>query len=308
MKKILITLLALLLCILPFGGCASVSQAEGLTIVTTLFAPYDFARSLTADIEGVDLTMLLKPGSEAHHFEPTPKDIITVQNADIFLYVGGESDAWVDTILASVDTSGMTVLTLMDCVELEQAEHDHHHEEQGETEYDEHIWTSPRNAMLICDKIEAALLEVSPEHTEQIKRNAANYDAKLDELDANFTTLFAESERSEIIMGDRFPFLYFAKRYGMEYHAAFPGCAAQSEPDPKTLSFLIDKVKQEGIPVVFHMELSNQAVCDAICEATGAKKLQLHACHNISKDDFEAGESYLSLMNQNLIHLQEALN
>ncbi len=308
MKKFLACCLAALLLLLPLSGCSAEKKAK-LNIVTTLFAPYDFARSLTEGMEDVSLSMLLKPGSEAHHFEPTPKDIITVQNADVFIYVGGESDAWVDTILDSIDTEGMILLTLMDCVELiEAAEAEHDHGDGDSHEYDEHIWTSPRNAMRICDKLEAALLQAAPEYQTQINTNAKYYQARLTELDANFTTLFSEAKRSKIVMGDRFPFLYFSKAYGMEYEAAFPSCASQSEPDPKTLAALIDTVKSEQIPVVFHMELSNEAVCDAICEATGAKKLQLHACHNITKADFDAGESYLSLMNQNLIHLQEALN
>ncbi len=313
MKKLLAVLLTAITLLLSLCGCSQTQSEDAkLSIVTTLFAPYDFARSLTAKMEDVSLTMLLKPGSESHHFEPTPKDIITVQNADIFIYVGGESDAWVDTILQSIDTDGMTILTLMDCVELicteEHEDHEAHDEHGHENEYDEHIWTSPRNAMLICDKIEAALLQVCPAQTDAIYSAAEDYQLKLSELDAAFVSLFANSKRNNIIMGDRFPFLYFAKAYGMEYDAAFPGCAAESEPNPKTMTALIDKVKEQNIPVVFHMELSNQAVCDAICEATGAKKLQLHACHNITKDDFDAGETYLSFMEQNLSNLQEALN
>lgn len=317
MKKICAILTAMLMTLLCFTGCtSSVKNTDdgSLNIVTTIFAPYDFARTLTAGIENVGLTMLLSPGMESHSFEPTPQDIITVQNADLFIYVGGESDQWVETILKSVDTSNMTVLTLMDCVELSAEEYtegmtaEHEHDEHEAEEYDEHVWTSPRNATLICDKIENALTGIAPEHADMIAANAEKYGSELDALDKAFTELFETSERNEIIMGDRFPFLYFAKAYGMEYYAAFPGCAAESEPNPKTLTFLIDKVKEDGIPAVFHMELSNESVADAICEATGAKKLLLHACHNITKEDFDAGETYLTLMYQNLENLREALN
>lgn len=312
MKKILALFLMIALL---FTGCYAPSEnsEDSLQIVTTIFAPYDFARSLTAGVEDTTVTMLLKPGMESHTYEPTPKDIIMVQNADIFIYVGGESDAWVDTILEGIDTSGMRILTLMDCVELYESEHsesmEHDHEEHGHhEEYDEHVWTSPRNAVMICDKLLSGLISEAPDKKAQFEQNYASYKEELTRLDADFTALFASAKRNEIIMGDRFPFLYFAKAYGMAYDAAFPGCSAESEPNAKTLASLIDKVNEKQIPVVFHMELSNESIADAICESTGAKKLLLHACHGISSDDFEAGATYLSLMRQNLSHLQEALN
>lgn len=306
-------LLAVLFPVLTLAGCVSAPQKQenSISIVTTIFAPYDFARNLTAGMEDVSLSMLLKPGMESHSFEPTPQDIITVQNADLFLYVGGESDAWVDTILKSVDASDMTILTLMDCAALLPEEHTDGmvtEPDSGETEYDEHVWTSPKNAMRICEKIEAALCEIAPEKADAVHANAADYQRKLTELDEAFSETISGAKRQEIIMGDRFPFLYFAKEYGLTYYAAFPGCAAQTEPNPKMLTFLIDKVKQDGIPAVFYMEMSNRTIADAIAEATGAKPMLLHACHNIAKDDFDAGETYLSLMEKNLSNLKEALN
>lgn len=315
-NKLLCILFAILLVLLPLTGCQTQKGKEdsALHIVTTIFAPYDFARSLTFGIDNVNLTMLIKPGMETHSFEPTPQDIITVQNADLFIYVGGESDQWVETILKSIDTTDITLLTLMDCTSLLAEEHTegmtvHEHEEdEAEAEYDEHVWTSPKNAMRICEKMEAALTDIVPQHAAIIGKNAAAYQDALTKLDADFSHLIQSSARQEIIMADRFPFLYLAKEYGLTYYAAFPGCAAESEPNPKTLTFLIDKVKQDGIPAVFYMELSNEKVADSICEATGAEKLLLHACHNIAKDDFEAGETYLSLMQQNLANLKEALN
>ena len=314
MKKIFALLMAMMMLL---TGCYTPQQKDenSLNIVTTIFAPYDFARSLTADVENVNLTMLLKPGMESHTFEPTPKDMITVQNADVFIYVGGESDEWVNTILDSIDTTDIRILTLMDCVELYEAEysdsmeHDHDHEdEQHHEEYDEHVWTSPRNAMLICERIKGGLIEAAPQHSAKIEENYAAYKEELNALDEAFIEMFASAKRNGIIMGDRFPFLYFAKAYGMQYDAAFPGCSAESEPNAKTLASLIDKVNEKQIPAVFHMELSNEAIADAICESTGAKKLLLHACHGITSEDFEGGATYLSLMNQNLEHLKEALN
>lgn len=310
-NKILAVLLTALMLTLSFTGCTdSKKDDDSLNIVTTIFAPYDFCRSLTAGIEDTKLSMLLKPGMESHHFEPTPQDILTVQNADVFIYVGGESDQWVNTILQSVDTSNMEVLTLIDCVDLLTEEHtkgvshsDHHHDD----EYDEHVWTSPKNAMKIADSISDTLCKAAPQYEQAISKNNTDYQAQLTKLDAAFTELFSKPDQKEIIMGDRFPFLYFAKAYDVSYYAAFPGCAAEAEPNAKTMAFLIDKIKTDNIPVVFYMELSDQQIADALCEATGAKKLQLHACHNITDDDFKAGKTYLSLMQQNLNNLQEAL-
>ena len=262
--------------------------------------------------------------------------MITVSECDLFVYVGGDSDAWVETILDSVDTSNKEVVTLMDCVDTvaeetvegmethghahdhededadhedahdAESSHDHAHESHGEQ--DEHVWTSPKNAMRIVQKLCDSLCRLDPEHADEYQANTASYLASLASLDEEFSDVTAIASRHTIVFGDRFPFRYFADTYGLDYYAAFPGCSSESEASAKTLSFLIDKIKEEQIPVVFHTELSNEQMTDSICEATGAKKLLLHSCHNVSKDDFESGATYLSLMEQNVSALKEALN
>jgi zinc transport system substrate-binding protein len=263
--------------------------------------------------------MLLPPGAESHSFEPTPKDIITVQNSDVFIYIGGESDAWVDTILESMDSGGMKILSLMDTVnvvEEEIVEGMEEEEEDGalaalgvepEPEYDEHIWTSPQNAKLIVQAITETLCGVDAGNAAFYRQNSESYAAKLDELDKAFRGVVDGGTRKTIIFGDRFPFRYFADAYGLSYFAAFPGCSTETEPSAATVAFFINKIKSESLPVVFHIELSNERMADAISEATGAKKLLLHACHNITKKDFESGVSYLDLMNANVEKLREAL-
>ncbi len=311
MKKTLsITILLAMLCALLSGcGAQSEPEGEGISVVATVFAPYDFARQLVG--ERGEVTLLLPPGSEAHSYEPSPKDIIEIQNCDLFIYVGGVSDAWVSDVLESVGGEVRTV-TLMDCVELLEEEHVEgmevdEDEHEGEIEYDEHVWTSPRNAELICEKIAAALCEVDPEGAEEYGTALESYCAQLDELDAAFTEVVENGVRDTVVFGDRFPLLYFAKAYGLNYYAAWPGCADEAEPSAATVTFLIDKAKAEGIPVVFHIELSNEDMADTICNETGAKKMLFSACHNVTRAQFDAGVTYLELMWQNVDALREAL-
>jgi zinc transport system substrate-binding protein len=180
----------------------------------------------------------------------------------------------------------------------------HDHEE---VEYDEHVWTSPRNVQLIVRKITDVLKSADPANAADYERNALAYTAKLTELDASFQETLKGAKRKTIVFGDRFPFRYFADAYGLSYFAAFPGCSTETEASAATVAFLIDKVRAEKIPVVFHIELSNEKIADTICEETGAKKLLLHAVHNVSKRDFEGGASYYALMSKNVENLRTAL-
>ncbi len=360
----------LFLCLFTAGicvGCGSSGENEAgktepgqedakkISVVSTIFAPYDFTRAVVG--ENADIKMLLPPGSESHSYEPTPQDIIAIQECDVFIYVGGESDGWVDGVLDSMDTSKMKIITLMDCVEVveedvvegmeEEEEHSHDADEAGEDHhddadaadedhhddadaadedhhddadaadedqhdgeepaYDEHVWTSPRNAKLIVQKLSDAFCEANPADANTYKENTTAYLAKLDELDGKFKAVVNDAVRKTIVFGDRFPFRYFADAYGLTYFAAFPGCSTDTEPSAATVKFLIDKVKEEKIPVVFHIEFGNEDMANSISEATGAKVLLFHACHNISKDDLEAGKTYLDLMGKNVDALKEAL-
>jgi zinc transport system substrate-binding protein len=312
MRRFLTALLFFFCSALLFSGArraADSGSAENINIVTTNFPPYDFVREIAGGM--VNLNMLLPPGSESHSFEPTPRDIIRIQNADIFIYAGGESDEWVNEILESVNTDNMKIISLMDCVEVVEEEIVEGMEEEEEEEegvaYDEHVWTSPANAVLIVQKITAALCEADKKNAAAYNTNAAAYIEKLKALDASFRTAVNGGTRKTIIFGDRFPFRYFADAYGLSYFAAFPGCSTETECSASTVAFLIDKVRSEKVPVIFHIELSNEKIADTISEATGAKKLLLHACHNISKRDFDGGVSYLELMNKNAVNLKEAL-
>lgn len=312
MKRFISILLTALLVAGMLTSCdlakKTTKDGDKISVVATIFPPYDFTRVIT---DGrADVAMLLPPASESHSFEPTPQDIIKIQNCDVFIYIGGESDEWVDDILESVDTSKMKIITLIDCVEAVEEEVVEGMEEEEEEEgiaYDEHVWTSPANAKLIVQKISDTLCEVDTENASYYRQNTSDYLAELDELDAAFREVVDNAKRKTIVFGDRFPFRYFADAYGLDYYAAFPGCSTETEASAATITFLTDKIKAEDIPVIFHIELSNKKMANTISEVTGAKVLLLHAVHNITKTDFENNVGYLDLMKQNVENLKEAL-
>lgn len=313
MKKIAAILIALTLLSLPLAGCGAQAEpeTEGISVVATVFAPYDFARQLVGD-RG-EVTLLLPPGSETHSYEPSPKDIIEIQNCDVFIYVGGVSDAWVADVLESVG-DGVRTVTLMDCVELldeetvEGMQTEKHDHADADTEPDEHVWTSPRNAARICQKLADTFAAADSAHAAAYAQRCGDYVEKLNQLDAEFRDVVEHAARKTMVFADRFPLRYFSDAYGLDYYAAYPGCADAAEPSAATVAFLIDKVRAEGIPVVFTIELSNGKLADTICEATGAKKLEFATCHNVTAQAFADGATYLQLMERNVQALREALN
>ncbi len=320
MKRLLSLLLAGVLLLGTLCGCsAPAKQEEGLSVVATIFPQYDFARQVMGSSD--DLTMLLRPGQEVHSYEPTPQDIIAIQNCDLFIYVGGESDAWIEDVLEGMDTSHMVILSLMDLVDpleedtdsvLENPE-EHSHEDGEAThlhqeEYDEHVWTSPKNAMLITQAICDALCDIDPSNAQTYRQNTADYLEQLEGLDQDFREVISNAGRDTLIFGDRFPLLYFVREYGLNYYAAFPGCASETEPSAATVARLIDLVREEQVPVVYQIELSNGNIARSIADSSGAKVETFYTCHNITRDDFNAGETYLSLMKCNVNSLKEALN
>ncbi|MDR1736166.1 MAG: metal ABC transporter substrate-binding protein [Oscillospiraceae bacterium] len=317
--KLIAVLLAGLL-LLTAAGCKSDDAKEvfgedgKISVISTIFAPFDFAREIAGDM--ADIRMLLPLASEIHSFEPSPQDIIDITNCDVFIYVGGESETWVEEqILASIDLEGKQVISLMDCVEtvdeeiVEGMEEEEEEEEEGEgAPQDEHVWTAPKNAKLIVQKITDALCAQDSANADAFRQNSDSYQTRLDALDAELKDVTDGAARKTVVFGDRFPFRYLADAYGLKYFAAFPGCSEVTEPkSPATVAFLINKVKEEQLPAVFYIELSNQRIADTIVEDTGAKKLLLHSCHNLTKADFDGGATYISLMQANVQALKEAL-
>lgn len=328
------------------SGKAADGREDGkMNVVTTLFPYYDFTRQVAGD--RVTLTMVVPAGMDSHSFEPTPADMITIQNADVLICNGGAMEHWLERVLSAVDTSHMTIMTGMDFVDtvqeeivegMEEESHDHDHDggpdygeadpdvgslrsydgEGGlneaddghgeEIEYDEHIWTSPVNAMKLVREIERTLSGADPKNREFYEANAKQYLEKLTELDEAFRDVVAHEKRNMIIVGDKFPYRYLADEYGLRYRAAFSGCSTDTEPSAKTIAYLIDKIRTEKIPVIYYPELTSHRVAEIISEETGAEPLLLHSCHNVTRREFDSGVTYLELMEQNVINLKKGLD
>ena len=386
---------------LVLGGCAQTGGSQGafdasseengkMKVAVTLFPYYDFVRQIAGN--QVDLQMVIPAGMDSHSFEPTPADIRTIQHADILISNGGTMEHWLDETLAALDTTNMTIVTMMDYVDaveeeivegMEDADHDHEHthvyvaadhdhsgetpeehaahahedddhdhsgetpeehaahahedddhDHSGETpeahaahsyeedtrsyvdhdgreeeiEYDEHIWTSPVNAMKLVDVIGDTLAEADPAHADTYHQGAENYKKELEEIDSGFREVSANRKRNMIVMGDKFPFRYLADEYQLDYRAAFSGCSSDTEPSAKTIAYLIDKVKEEQIPAVYYLELSSHRVAEIIGEETGAEPLLLHSCHNVTRAQFDAGITYVGLMRQNIENLRKGID
>ena len=326
-KKSLI-ILFLIIFVLSLAGCSSSEsdmQEPEFGIAATVFPAYDFARQIAGD--RLPVSLVVPAGSDIHSFEPTAKDIIKMENW-LVVCNGGESESWVEQIFESSDTK-LQPIYMMDCVDVveeelkegmvevphshdgEECTEDHEHEEEEEhehePEFDEHVWTSPVNAVKICTEICRRLCEIDPEGAEYYKANLADYSAKLMELDGQFRHVVENASSNTLVFADRFPVRYFVEEYDLDYYAAYPGCISQSEPSVRTVVFLIDRVREYKTPAVMYIEFSNEKMADIICEDTGCKKLLFHSCHNVSAKEFEEGITYMELMRSNLESLKEAL-
>ena len=334
MKRILTLFLTLAL-ILSLAACAAPGEKADdgkIQIVATLFPYYDFARAIAGD--RADVTLLLSPGREAHSFEPTPLDAVTISESDVFLYNGGEGEYWVDSMLGAAGENIAVIARMMDYVDALDEEyvegmqgadghdhdhehgshddHDHDHEEDehdsDEIEYDEHIWTSPKNAVVLCRAVCDAICRADAENAAFYRANCENYCAQLEDLDARFAALCESAPRRLLIFADRFPMLYFCREYGLDYRAAFHGCSGDTEPSLATIKFLIDKVEEESIPVVYTIDFGTKKVAAVVSECTGAAVGTLYSMQTVSRADFDAGETYLTLMERNYEALRKGLN
>ena len=333
MKRIISLLLALALSLSLAACAAPAEKADGgkLQIVTTLFPYYDFARAIAQD--RADVTLLLSPGREAHSFEPTPLDAVTISEADVFLYNGGEGEYWVESMLDAAGEHIAVASRMMDYVDALNEEyvegmqgadghdhdhehgshdHDHDHEEDehdsDEIEYDEHIWTSPKNAVVLCRAVCDAICKADPANEDFYRTNCDDYCAQLEALDARFSALCESAPRRLLIFADRFPMLYFCREYGLDYRAAFHGCSGDTEPSLATIKFLIDKVEDENIPVVYTIDFGTKKVAAVVSECTGAAIETIYSMQTVSRADFDAGETYLTLMERNFEALRKGLN
>lgn len=321
MKKILALLLALWIPAAVLSGCAPQDDSAAsnkLNIVTTIFPAYDWVREiLGAETDRAEITMLLDSGVDLHSYQPTVDDIVKISDCDLFLYVGGESDGWVDDALKNAPNKERKVIRLLDVLGdsakaeetvegMQEEEHDH----EEEAEYDEHIWLSLKNAQVLVAAISEALQESDPARKDTYAANAAAYVEKLSALDGEYRAAVDSGKYKTLLFGDRFPFRYLADDYGLDYYAAFPGCSAETEASFETVSFLAGKMDALGLPCVLTIESTQHKIAETIVQNTAQKNQQIltmDSMQAVTANDAASGVSYLSIMEKNLSVLKKAL-
>lgn len=303
-RKTAFIISVILLLFTAFSCTLNTQNSENTSVVATNFPAYDFARQVCKD--SAEVTMLLPLGAESHSYEPTARDIAKIQNCDLFIYTGGESDAWVDKILASLDKK-INTLKMTECVSLLHVGGEHAHQEGEHCEYDEHVWTSPVNAAKIVNKIKDKLCETDSKNKQTYEQNAATYINEITALDGEFRAFFDTVKNKTLVFGDRFPLLYFTDEYGLSYVSAFSGCADHSEAGAAKIAEIIKKVDSEKISTIYYIEFSNQNIANTIASSTGCKTALFYSCHNVSKSQLESGVTYVSLMKENLETLKSSM-
>jgi len=302
---------------LVIGGKRNTIEDAKIKIVASNFASYDFLRAIIGENKEIELSFLLGPGKDAHSYDPTAGDLIKIQNADLFVYVGGEMEKWSDKVLESMDTNGKEIICISDFVEkIEEKEvdgaeeDDEHHDEEHEHEegaFDEHIWTSPANAIKMVNALENAMEKIDNENAATYKKNADEYIKQIKEVDKKIQAVVDNKVRNRLVFADKMPMQYFMEYYGLEASAAFDGCSTETDPSAKTIAYLQNKIKEENIPVVLYIELNPGKVAQTIANETGAEAMQINSLHNVSLEDFNNGETWVSLMSKNVEVLKKAL-
>lgn len=298
--------IAVLCFAIMLSGCTNstgtIKDNGKLNVVTTIFPYYDFVRQVAGD--KVNLTMSVPAGMDTHSFEPTASDMIDIKNADVIIYNGGEMEGWVDEVLKAASNDKAITGKMMDSVDVVIEEINGN----STDEYDEHIWTSPVKASQIVNKIADILSEADKDNAKYYHSNADLYNKKLKSLDSKFKDITSSSDKKHLVFADRFPLRYFVDEYDLFYSAAFAGCSTEIEPSADTIAFLIDKVKEENIPVILKIELTSARVANAIAEETNTKVMTFYTCHNVTKEQFDNGITYYDLMEENIDVLKEALS
>ena len=335
MKKITALLLALMMLAGVLAGCGKpqdAGKAGKLKVVTTIFPEYDWVRAILGDkAENAEVTMLLDNGVDLHSYQPTADDIVKISDCDLFVYVGGESDGWVESVLKNAANKKMKVINLLEVLGdsvkeeetvegMQEEEHDHEdadehedaeeHEHEEEAEYDEHVWLSLRNAETLCEAISDALQQINPDNKDTYAANTAAYAERLAALDADYRAAVEAATYQTVLFGDRFPFRYLADDYGLSYYAAFVGCSAETEASFETITFLAGKMDELNLPCVLTIEGAHHRIAQTIVENTTAKNqevLTMDSMQSTTSKDVANGATYLSVMEKNLSVLKEAL-
>lgn len=336
MKKTAAILLSALFAASTLTGCTNtptMENSDGLRIVSTIFPTYDWTQQILGDTaKEADLTLLLDQGVDLHSYQPTADDLIKISSCDLFIYVGGESDSWVEKALENPVNPNRQVINLVevlgDAVKSEEIiegmqddhdhdhaddEHDHHsedHDHEHEEETDEHVWLSLRNAKVLCEEIAKKLSVIDSAHKDTYAKNKTAYAEKLSELDVQYAETVNNSTQKTLLFGDRFPFRYLVDDYGLDYYAAFSGCSAETEASFKTVAFLASKVDELNLPSVLTIEGRQHKIAQTIVDNTDKKNQQvltLNSMQSTTAEDLKNGATYLSIMENNLQVLKDAL-
>lgn len=329
MKKLISVIIAAVMTVCFLTACANNTDSAAdsnkkISVVTTIFPEYDWVKNIVGEDEPhVELTMLLDNGVDLHSYQPTAADILKISTCDVFIYVGGESDEWVEDALKEATNKDMKVINLMDVlgenvkveeiVEGMQAEEEEEEEggEEEEVEYDEHVWLSLKNACKICDTITESLCVVDPVDADHYRANKEAYVKQLIDLDAKYKEVADSAKVKTLLFGDRFPFRYMTDDYGLDYYAAFVGCSAETEASFETIVFLSKKVDELGLGTIMTIEGSDGKIAETIKQNTANKDqkiLILDSMQSVTANDVKGGASYITIMQDNLEVLKQALN
>ena len=302
--KRLLSLIFIVTIIFSATACGTTTKSDKLSVVTTIFPYYDFANNTSNGL--ADVKMLITPGNDIHSYEPTPSDIASIKECDLFVYTGGESDSWVDSILNSFEGDEKPqVLKMMDCVTpLTEIDADH---KQG-TEPDEHIWLSPTNAQNLLGIIGTKMGELDTKNMSTYKNNYTSYMKEISAVSQSIQSIVNSSDSKKIVVGDRFPLLYFTNQYGIDWECAFTGCSSETEPSLSRMSALQDTIKKEKVKSIIKLDMSGNNVAQTLADETGAKVVTFYPCETISQEDFDRGETYSTLMARNMTAIKEALS
>ncbi len=325
MKKLISILCMMVLALSMLTGCAKGETKDNgkISIVTTIFPEYDWVREITKGNENVEITMLLDKGVDLHSFQPSADDIVKVASCDMFIYVGGESDEWVEDALKEATNKDMVVINLLDALgdsvkeeelvegmEGEEEEEEGEEEEEEGPEYDEHVWLSIKNAEVLSQTICDELCKMDPDNKATYEANAKAYISQLDALDKEYETVVSNASVKTVLFGDRFPFRYLVDDYGISYYAAFVGCSAESEASFETIKFLADKTDELGLKSILQIESADGKIAQTIKETTATKDQQIltmDSMQSVTAKDLAGGTTYLGIMKSNLDVLGQAL-
>ncbi len=309
MKKIIAVMITFFLIIgFIFILIGNVNNSEQTTdkiiVVTSLFPEYDFVKQIGK--EKVDVQILLPPGTESHTYEPTPKDIVNINEANMFVFTSSIMEPWADKIANSID-SNTIILQAGNNINLIELEHDDG-ENHNEHEYDAHVWLNPLNAIKMVENITEKLCEISPKDSDYFENNAKEYIEKLKNLDKQIEETIQNSKNKKLVFGGEFAYIYFINRYNLEYETAYDGCGEGAEPSASKIKQIVDTINNEKIPVIFYEELSEGKIAKMVAEETDAEALVFHTAHNVTKEDLDNGITYIDIMNKNLEAIKKALN